>query len=374
MSPLERFAKRILEGTGVAIDGPNPWDIRVNDPRFYRAIFFRQALGAGESYMKGWWDCDQLDEAVFRLIRSGADRGLRHRWLRPLSYLANLILNRQHSRKELQHPYEDRTDLLDCMLGETKAYSGAYWRDAETLDQAQRNKFDLICRKLELGPQHHVLDIGCGYGGFARFAAERYGCRVTGVNTSLEQVAYAKRWCESLPVEVIHGDFRDPDVYNPDDIRYDRVVSVGQFEHVGPKNYRAYFELVRKQLQDDGLFLLQTVGKNESTNSFDPWFDKYVLPDIILPSLQHLTRAMEGILVIEDLHNFGADYDKTARAFHRNCEANWSKLGKKYDETFRRMWTYYLLAGAGTFRARDMQLWQIVTSKQGLVDGYRSVR
>jgi cyclopropane-fatty-acyl-phospholipid synthase len=254
------------------------------------------------------------------------------------------------------------------MLDKQMAYSCGYWRDAGNLDEAQENKLDLICRKLGLQPGTKVLDIGCGWGSLAKYAAEKYKAEVVGITVSQEQVDLARKICGGLPVEIKLMDYRD--------IRgqFDRIVSVGMIEHVGYKNYRTFMEVTHRCLQGDGLFLLHTIGSNKSRTSVDPWINKYIFPNGMLPSIKQLGSAIEGLFVMEDWHNFSADYDKTLMAWDGRFEDSWEKLKSKYDEGFHRMWRYYLLSCAGSFRARKNQLWQIVLSKRGISGGYQSLR
>jgi cyclopropane-fatty-acyl-phospholipid synthase len=247
-------------------------------------------------------------------------------------------------------------------------YSCGYWKDAATLDEAQEAKLDLVCRKLGLQPGMRVLDIGCGWGGTAQFAAERYGVSVVGVTVSAEQAAYARRLCEGLDVEIRLADYRTPDG------TFDRVLSIGMFEHVGYKNYAEFMRVVRRRLADDGLFLLHTIGGNRSVKRSDPWTDRYIFPNSMLPSARQIAATIEGTFVLEDWHGFGPDYDRTLIEWHRNVERHWPELEAKYGERFRRMWTYFLLSSAGGFRARKNQLWQLVLSPHGVPGGYCAAR
>jgi cyclopropane-fatty-acyl-phospholipid synthase len=253
------------------------------------------------------------------------------------------------------------------MLGPTMAYSCGYWRKANTLEEAQNAKHELACRKLGLRDGLRVLDIGCGWGGFAKYAATHYGVEVTGVTLSMAQAEYAEQRCAGLPVRIELRDYRD--------VResFDRIVSIGMFEHVGPGNYREYFESVRRNLAADGLFLLHTIGTLRSKRTMNHWMARYIFPNAVVPSGSQILRAAEGIFVLEDWHNFGADYDKTLMAWHANFEAAWPALCDRYGERFRRMWRYYLLTCAGSFRARQSQLWQVVFSKHGVPGGYARV-
>jgi cyclopropane-fatty-acyl-phospholipid synthase len=247
-------------------------------------------------------------------------------------------------------------------------YSCGYWKDATSLDEAQEAKLDLVCSKLGLRPGMRVLDIGCGWGEALKFAAERYGVSGVGITVSQEQAEYARRLCHGLPIEIRVQDYRDVDE------RFDRSWSIGMFEHVGVKNYRRYFDVVRRCLTDDGLSLLHTIGGEESTNHTDPWIAKYIFPNSMIPSAAQIAQYSEGLFVIEDWHNFGADYEKTLLAWRDNFELAWPTLQARYGERFRRMWEFYLCAAAATFRARRDQLWQVVLSPHGVPGGYQALR
>ena len=213
-----------------------------------------------------------------------------------------------------------------------------------------------------------VLDIGCGWGGLARYAAETHGVRVTGVTVSERQVELAREVCRGLPVEIRLQDYREVEG------RFDRVVSVGMFEHVGVDNYRTYMQVVHRCLGAGGLCLLHTIGGNTSVRAVDPWVRAHIFPNSMLPSAAQIAAAAEGLFVIEDWQSLGPHYDRTLMAWHANFAAAWERLRAAYDERFFRMWRYYLLASAGSFRSRSNQLWQIVFSKGGLRGGYRPSR
>jgi cyclopropane-fatty-acyl-phospholipid synthase len=264
--------------------------------------------------------------------------------------------------------YDIGNDLYTAMLDQRLTYTCGYWKDADNLDAAQEAKLDLVCRKLGLKEGDHVLDIGCGWGSFLKYAAEKYGVRGTGVTVSKEQKELADKLCEGLPIEIRLQDYRDVNE------KFDHIMSLGMIEHVGYKNYRTYMEIAQKNLKDDGLFLLHTIGGNKTSRGTDPWIDKYIFPDSMLPSAKQLTAAYEGLFVMEDWHSFGAFYDNTLMAWFNNVEATWDTLKDKYDDRFHRMWTFYLLACAGSFRSRKNQLWQIVLSKDGVRGGYKSIR
>jgi cyclopropane-fatty-acyl-phospholipid synthase len=328
-------------------------------------------LGAGEAYVDGDWDCDALDEFTARLLAPEAkcDFAPHSVLARAAGVLAPIFHLDGQTRARAKHNvivhYDVGNDLYAAMLGRTMTYSCGHWAAAETLDAAQDAKHDLICRKLGIEAGMRVLDIGCGWGGFAEFAAGRYGASVVGITLSPAQVALARQRAAGLPVQIREMDYRDVTG------RYDRVVSVGMFEHVGPHHYREFFEIMAHLLEPGGLALLHTIGGPESMETTDPWIQRYIFPNSVLPSAAQLPAAFEGLFVLEDWHNFGADYDRTLMAWHANVEAAWPSLGDRYDDRFRRLWRYYLLTCAGSFRARHNQLWQLVLSPNGVPGGYR---
>ena len=361
----------LLQGTGVTLDGGQPWDPRIHDGRFSARVLSDGSLGLGESYMDGWWDCDQIDAFIARILRKHVES--KFQWNIPfimdvlLGHLVNLQ-NKERASHVAEAHYDIGNDLYRAMLDKRMVYTCGYWKDAQTLDEAQEAKLDLVCRKIGLKPGQRVLDIGCGWGSFAKFAAERYGAHVVGITVSKEQVALAQEMCAGLPVEIRLQDYRDVNEM------FVHVVSLGMFEHVGYKNYRNYFKVVDRCLKDDGSFLLHTIGGSVSSAHSDPWFERYIFPNAVLPSARQIAGAAEGLFVMEDWHNFGPDYDKTLMAWRANFEQHWDEMKERYDERFHRMWRYYLLVCAGSFRARLNQLWQIVYSKNGVPGGYRSIR
>ena len=363
--------ERALATVGITINGPEPWDIQVHDDRLYARIFSEGRLGFGEAYMDGWWDARQLDETMARIL--GAE--LHHQLPRGLKTL-RLILqarwtNRQSRRRAWavgeQH-YDLGNDLFAATFDSRLTGSCGYWKDAADLDAAQEAKLDLVCRKIGLRRGNSVFDIGCGWGAFMGFAAEIYGAICTGVTISREQVKYVAERYVGLAVDARLADYRDATG------RYDHVVSMGMFEHVGAKNYRTYFEVADRLLEDDGLFLLHTIGSRSPSITTDPWMDKYIFRNGALPSAGQIGRAIEGLFVVEDWHSFGLDYDRTLMAWSANFDRNWERLKGRYSERFYRMWKFYLLASAGGFRSRNIHLWQIVLSKRGVSGGYTSVR
>jgi cyclopropane-fatty-acyl-phospholipid synthase len=366
---LEKLAGR----AGVRFNGDAPWDIQVHSEEVYQRILSKGSLGFGESYMDGLWDCLRLDQLFQRLLSFNIEEKLGG-WVRlhlRSQILRHRLFNLQSSRRAFQvgeQHYDIGNDVFESMLDPTMSYSCAYWHQADNLEQAQRNKLDMICRKLELKPGEKLLEIGCGWGGLARYAAENYGFEVVGITVSREQQKLAQQRCAGLPVTIELSDYRD--------LRgqYDKIVSVGMFEHVGEKNYPVYFDTVNRLLKDSGLFLLHTIGIYKTTHHADPWIDKYIFRNGKLPSAEQISKVLNDRLLIEDWHNFGHDYYLTLMAWWENFDAAWSNIAGKYDERFYRMWRYYLLSCAGFFKARRGQLWQLVLSKRNRPHIYRSVR
>lgn len=360
----------LLQNTGVALNGEEPWDIQVRDEAFFERVLAQGSLGVGESYMDGQWECPQLDEMLFRVFRAQAEARLpsiKQVW----AALSARLRNPQSPLRSFrvgEHHYDIGDDLYQHMLDPRMIYSCAYWANASTLDAAQEAKLDLVCRKLRLEPGMQVLDIGCGWGGAARFAAERYGVSVTGVTVSRNQAATAARCCEGLPVNILLQDYRSLTG------KFDRIYSLGMFEHVGFRNYRTYFETAQRLLHDDGLFLLHTIGSNTSAEANDPWIERYIFPNSMLPSMAQLAAGVERLFVVEDWHSFGPDYDRTLIAWYERFMAAWPRFAEKYGERFRRMWEFWLLSSAAAFRARRIQLWQTLLSPRGVPGGLQEVR
>ncbi|MDR7308335.1 cyclopropane fatty acyl phospholipid synthase [Rhodoferax saidenbachensis] len=360
-SAAYRYLESLLSEAGIQLDGSRPWDMRLRRAGVAERILAQGSLGLGESYMDGWWDCDHLDQFFDRLLRADipsrvrlwavAWHHLRARWFNLQTEDRAWEVGRAH--------YDLGNDFYAAMLDRRMTYTCAFWQNAGTLDAAQEHKLDLVCRKLGLAPGMRVLDIGCGWGSFMQFAAERYGVQCVGVTISAEQMALGQQRCAGLPIEFRLADYRTLNE------RFDRIVSIGMFEHVGHKNYATYMDVAQRCLADDGLFLLHTIGRNEHGHGTDPWMHRYIFPNGELPTVAQVGRACEDRFVMEDLHNFGADYDRTLMAWHHNFAQAWPRFASQLDERFRRMWRYYLLCCAGAFRARDIQVWQWVLSKPG---------
>ncbi len=371
MSDAKNTVKYLLSLGDVKIDGGRPFDIQVHDDRFYKSVLSRRELGIGESYMDGWWDVERLDEFVARLMEANVREKAKISPAMVQSFLGAMLSNPQSYRKSAQnasHHYEIGNDLYKRMLDKSMMYTCAYWKDVDTLEEAQKAKMDLVCRKLYLKKGMSLLDLGCGWGGFAEYAARNYGVRVTAVTPAAEQVIVARERSKGLPVIIEEKDYRDVSGF------YDRIVSIGIMEHVGPKNYAAFFKQCKDMLNDGGLMLHHMISNNRSTKFVDPWIDKYIFPGGVIPSLTQISQAIEKKLIIEDIHNFGPYYDKTLMAWHANFVDHYDEISDKYDERFYRMWNFYLLSCAGAFRSRRMQLLQIVMRKVETSDVYVAVR
>ena len=366
-------AAELLAQADVRIGGDRPWDLQVHHPETLQRILAKGSLGLGETYMDGWWDCPRVDEFIARVLRARLHESVGRPGM-TLAVLKARFLNLQSETRAWQvgrEHYDLGNDLFERMLDPTMAYSCGYWAQARTLHEAQLAKLELVCRKLGLRPGMRMLDVGCGWGSLMRHAATHHGVECVGLTVSQQQAQWGKAQCQGLPVHFELTDYRHFNVGGTE--RFDRVASIGMFEHVGHRNYATYFETVRRCLADDGLFLLHTIGKNRSGTPIDAWTERYIFPNGSLPSVAEIAQASEAHFVVEDWHNFGADYDRTLMAWHERFEAAWPELASRYGERFRRMWRYYLLSCAGTFRARDNQLWQVVLSPRGLAGGYRRV-
>jgi len=356
----------------IRFGGTRPWDIEVHDARMFRRILGGGSVGFGEAYMDGDWDCPALDQMFDRVITARLNDQLGVTLPLAMLMLAARLTNRQSIARAAQvaHTHYDLPiEIHQATYDKRLTASCAYWKDADTLDAAQENKLDLICRKIGLEAGHTVFDIGCGWGSFIGFAAEKYGAHCTGVTVSKEQVTYVKQRYAGLAVEPLLMDYR---AYRGRMV--DRIVSVGMFEHVGARNYRTYFECARNLLKEDGIFLLHTIWENERHPVIDAWQDKYIFPNGDLPSLGEVTSAVEGLFVVEDVHNFGVDYDRTLMAWNANFQSHRAGLVPQLGERFCRMWEYYLLQNAAAFRCRHINVGQLVLTPGGLRGGYRAIR
>lgn len=372
--------RSLLARADIRLQGDRPWDLQVHDAALYGDLLRRGSLALGEGYVMGRWDCADLDGLFTRLLSH--DLGSASLGLNGLARLKQAVIairerwiNRQGPSRAFEvgrRHYDIDPRVYAAMLDRRRLYSCGYWRHAQTLEEAQEHKLQLICEKLELQPGQHLLDIGCGWGGLAEYAARNHGVSVTGISVSDQQVRYCREILGDLPVEVHCCDYRTLAAQSPR--RFDRIVSVGMLEHVGRNNDRTYFEIAASLLANDGLFLVQTIGTATTNWQVDPWIDTYIFPNGRLPSAQQLTRGFEGWFLLEDWENFGLDYDRTLMAWWHNFKASWPMLSGDLDPGFYRLWSYYLLSCAGLFRSRQGQLWQLVLSKPERSCGYASKR
>lgn len=369
---LKNYLQARLAEVDVQINGSRPWDIQVHNEQFYFRFLSKGSLGLGEAYVEGWWDCEALDELFARALRGKVhqqfgDKNLNFFWESIKTNISNLQALSRSFQVAKCH-YDLGNDLYQYMLDQRMTYSCGYWKTAKTLDDAQEAKLDLICQKMQLQPGMTLLDIGCGWGSLMKYAAEKYGVSCVGLTISHEQIELGQQLCKNLPIKFILTDYRK---FND---KFDRVVSVGMFEHVGYKNYHDFMLVANRCLKDNGLFLLHTIGNNYSVKYGELWISKYIFPNGMLPSIAQIASAAEKLFVIEDLHNFGQNYHPTLMAWLNNFENHWNSLKSKYGDKFYRIWKYYLCCSAGSFKARNIQLWQIVFSKKGILGGYQAVR
>ncbi len=368
-----------MSTTSVAFGNPSdrsrspsdiPWGIEVRDESVIRRVAREGILGLGEAYLKDHWTADRLDEVIYRAFTHPVPRPspiARLRWV--LMVAEQRLFNRQSGPRAFNigvRHYDLGNDLFRCMLDESMTYTCGYWANARTLNEAQEAKLELVCRKLRLRPGLHVLDIGCGWGNFARYAAQRYGVRVTGITVSRQQAEFARQRCQGLPVEIRLQDYREVSE------TFDRIVSIEMIEAVGRKNIPTFYRVVDRCLKHDGLFVLQAISANTLSRSSDwrldqfaLWLLKYIFPDGYLPKQSELVELEGTSLRIEDRESFGLDYDRTLLAWASNFNAGWDQLKDQYDDEFRRRWNFYLHGCAAAFRARLIHLYQIVYAKDG---------
>ncbi|MEK7390766.1 MAG: cyclopropane fatty acyl phospholipid synthase [Patescibacteria group bacterium] len=373
---LKENFKKILKSAGIEINGDRPWDMLILDERVYRTVALRGLIGLGDAYINGWWECKEIDSFFYKALTGSLNEKVRYNISNIGTYLREKIFNLQSESRAFivgQKHYDLGNDLYELMLDKRMVYTCGYWKGVSNLDDAQEAKLDLVCRKINLKAGQKVLDIGCGWGSFAKFAAEKYGAHVVGVTVSKEQVELAKKRCEGFPVGIRLQDYRDVNE------KFDHIVSLGMFEHVGYKNYKEYFKVAHRCLKDEGFFLLQTMGQRDDyPNTHQPeahWIIKHIFPNGMLPSVGQIGKAAERLFVMEDWHTFGKDYDKTMMAWFKNFDQNWPKLEQRYGKKFYRMWKYYLLSFCGAWRAHGQyNLWQIVFTKPGKAERYQSIR
>ncbi|MGZ6563893.1 MAG: class I SAM-dependent methyltransferase [Solirubrobacteraceae bacterium] len=333
------------------------------DDRFFPSVLRQGSLGFGEAYMAGWWDADDLEEVAFRLLQA------RLHWLSwalPPSLLRlgpAAFVNQQTRAKSSEladRHYDLGNDLFFGFLGRYKSYSCGYFDRTTSLDTAQVQKLELLCRLLNLNRRDHLLDVGGGWGEFAHYAATHYGCHVTSINISDEQIRYARELCQGLPVDVVKCDYRDLAG------SYDKIAVIAMLTHVGHSNYRRFMAILDSCLGAGGRVLIETLGSRISKVNCERWTNKYIFPGGLVPSLRQLDRAREGYFTRSFLGQWGDHYIPTLRRWNVNLQASWGELSPKYPDTTRRMLEYFFLTVAAAFRAGHLKYWHILLDKHTL--------
>jgi len=384
LSNLTNSGVREFLGRVATVDGLNQWDPQVRDDDFFGMVAGDGMLGLGNAYVKGYWECEDLFEFFCRAIRGGLLEFMADSPVMKALMTAYRTTNRQsqtQAKKNVVAHYDRGNDLFEAFLGKTMAYTCAVWdnpldlEEGETLDEAQERKLDRICQKLHLESGMRVLDIGCGWGPFMRYVAGHFEVEVVGITLSAEQIAYIEKrnggfkHSGSLPIKAVLADFRTFDAG-----KFDRVLSIGMFEHVGRKNHEEYFKAVDRCLESDGLSLIHCFGKSDPrVPLIDPWTEKHIFPGMELPTVVDITTAMEGAFNLLDLEEMGQHYPKTLLAWSANFDCNWEQISH-YGEEFRRMWRYYLLSCAAVFHVRKVLLWQVVFARKEDGQLYEPVR
>jgi len=379
MRLFKPIIESLLEGTGVQLDGDRPWDIRVNRERLYRRAL-RGSLGFGEAYINGDWDCEALDELFRRLLSANTQKRPLIRAARAVKSLQARLMNlqtRRRSRAVAEEHYDLDHRMYALFLGPWNQYTCCFFDGTDDLERAEIAKLEMLCDKLELRAGDRLLDIGCGWGGFAKYAARTRGCEVTGISLSDAQIRYATEYTRGLPVTIRRLDYRD--LPESGLAPFDKISIVGMIEHVGYKNYAELLGIVHDMLKPDGLFLLHTIGNNERSTVVDPWIEKYIFRNSMAPAMSHLADASEGRFVIEDWENYGHHYVPTLQAWYERFNANWDRIrtlitARPFDERFRRMWNYYLMSSKAAFDVEHLHLWQLVMTRRNSGRGvYRRV-
>jgi len=371
-----QFLAELLKEADIHINGDRAGDISIYNNQLPERIFREGSLGIGESYMDKWWDSTKLDITLTKAHRADLDKKILKHWrIWPVLFstmIENIITNPQKKKAfEIgKKHYDVGNELYSRMLDKRMVYSCGYWKSARTLDKAQEAKLELCCKKLGLKKGDKVLDIGCGWGSFLFYAEKRYKIKGVGLTVSKEQ----KKHCDSIDrknITVLLTDYRTMHE------KFDHIISIGMFEHVGWKNYPSYMSVVDRCLKPGGKFLLHTIGQDKASISVNPWIHKYIFPHGHLPALRQIKNAAQGKLHIWDVHEIGKDYDPTLMSWFANFDKHWKEIRKKhpkYDEKFYRMWKFYLLSCAAGFRTEKLRVWQILLSKENKPARYKIVR
>ena len=344
-------------------------DIIVNNKIMFEKIASNGEVGLADSYIDGDWDSNNLEKIFYELLSKKKlfttqikKQSLNFIFMEVKALIKNRIQNNsiKSSKHNVDFTYNKiGLDLYEKMLGKSMAYTCAYFnKPGMTLDQAQYAKMDLIAKKLDLKPGMHILEIGCGWGVMGNYLCNKYNIFIDGVTLSEEQYKYYKNNCTHPRLTIQIKDYRNIIGKN----KYDRIYSVGCFEHIGRKNYKQYYDKCYELLKTNGIMLIHTIGTNKRKWSHNSFINKYIFPEGELPHIENLTHSFVNKWHLEDWQNMGLSYAKTLRAWHTNI-GDWSGLDD-YNERFRRMWNYYLQGCAASFQHRDIFLWQIVYTKR----------
>ncbi|HSC51930.1 MAG TPA: cyclopropane-fatty-acyl-phospholipid synthase family protein, partial [Gaiellaceae bacterium] len=360
-----------LPGGGLRRFGSGaPVRLAIHDTAFFRRLATRGKLGLGEAYTADEWDADDLVALFELLLRNAGTLGERRARVRRLLELRPRLHRRNglaRSRRNIAYHYDLGNELFALMLDATMTYSCAIFeRPGMSLAEAQRAKYDRLCRQLALGADDHVLEIGCGWGGFARHAAETRGCRVTGITISHEQAVVARERTRGLPVEILERDYRTVEG------RFTKVASIEMIEAIGADQFGTFFATIDRVLVPGGRAAVQSILVPEQRwdryRRTPDWIERYVFPGCLIPSLEALARAAArhsrlGVYGVEEI---GEHYAETLRrwraSFHERLDEV-RRLG--YDRTFERTWDFYLAFCEAAFRTRALRDAQLLLARAG---------
>ena len=350
--------------------GP-PIALRIHDARLFRRLATRGKLGLGESYTAGEWEADDLPALFELLLRNAESAAARHPRLRRLAESRPRLNRRQLplvARRNIRYHYDLGNDLFRLFLDETMTYSCAVFEARDTLEEAQRRKLRRVCEKLELGPDDHVLEIGCGWGSFALAAAGEYGARVTGVTISPAQAELARKRVEAAGladrVEILEQDYRK------DEGRFTKIASVEMLEAIGERELPVFFATCDRLLAPGGRVCVQTIlvpdRRWRRYRSTPDWIERYVFPGCLIPCLSALAAAMSGAssLAVHDLEEIGSHYAETLRSWRERFLTRLEDVrALGYDERFVRTWDFYLAYCEAAFRVRSLRDVQLVLAR-----------
>jgi cyclopropane-fatty-acyl-phospholipid synthase len=360
------------DGTRRTFGAGDPVSLVIKDRALFRRLATRGKVGLGESYTAGDWDTDDLVGLFELLLRNSESAASRNGAIRRL-LAARPRPNRRNgllrARRNISYHYDLGNELFALMLDETMTYScGVFERPGATLAQAQRAKLQRVCDKLQLGPDDHVLEIGCGWGGFALHAAATTGCRVTALTISAEQAKLARERVRAAGltdrIAVVEEDYREHDG------RYTKVASIEMLEAIGENQFGTYFATIDRVLERDGIACVQTIlipdDRWDRYRKTPDWIEQYVFPGCLIPSLTALTRSAteSSRLTVLEIHEIGPHYAETLRHWRANFHERIDEVrALGYDRTFERTWDFYLAFCEAGFRLRALRDVQLVLSR-----------